>query len=369
MFKKIKYQGINYPIYFGLDLVELLKESLSCVNGISNFVFIFDDKLPKIYSKTILKLLLKKSENVLSISVKVSESKKNRKTKELIEDKILSQSFGRDTLLIIMGGGVLGDVGGFVAATYMRGVPYINIPTTLLAMADSSVGGKTAINCKYGKNLIGAYWNPSAVLIHIPQLKSLPNKQYQNGLFEILRIFITSDKNYFFIFLKNVEKIISREEFLIYDLIAKAIALKCSIVSQDERDKNLRKVLNFGHTIAHALEKNSNYSLPHGYAVGYGIWVESKISVLMGHLKEFDYQKIVQILLTLGLNREFFKQYPAREMVKSTKIDKKTSFNLPHYVLIKNIGKVCQLNNVFVRAVPDKVVIEAIRRIRYENRH
>ncbi|HEX4045624.1 MAG TPA: 3-dehydroquinate synthase family protein, partial [Gammaproteobacteria bacterium] len=227
---------------------------------------------------------------------------------------------------------------------------------------DSSVGGKTAIDTPQGKNLIGAFWQPSAVIADTDCLRTLPKKQIVNGLIEAVKMFLTNDKESFYYLMQLVLNQSLLETSVSAELIKRAVTIKMNIVSQDERETGQRKILNFGHTIGHALEKVSKYQLLHGYAVALGILVEARISVLLGCLNQADYQIIQDLFFQLGISGEALKAFSVESIIQATKSDKKVKVGEVQYVLLEKIGRVYQVAGDVVHTVDDDVVGEALRR-------
>lgn len=318
-------------------------------------------KLVVVTDKTVEKLHLPKllnalpSENLQIISIRPGELSKSRATKAKIETAMLEAGCDRNTLLIAFGGGLIGDLAGFVAATYMRGIRYINIPTTLLAMVDSSMGGKVAINVPQGKNLIGTYWQPDKIVLDLDLLATLPRLQIINGAIEALKMFLTCDA-------AAVDKF--ETEFFanpnnLFWLIQRSIDIKRKVVEQDERENELRKTLNFGHTLGHAIEKASNYQLLHGIAVGYGILIETKIACLLGHLSESNYQKLKTILLKMDLNFSLLNNFDSDFLISLMKLDKKNQDQQIYFVLLNGLGSIYQTDKV-AHPVPEEIIKQAI---------
>lgn len=324
------------------DLSVFLKKQ----KNINSFVIVTDDNIKKLYAEDLYKKL-KQNFNIHLISFKPGEKSKNNQTKIKIENEMFKKKLGRDTMIIAMGGGVVGDLAGFVASTYMRGIPYIQIPTTLLAIVDSSIGGKVGINTPQGKNLVGAFYDPLAIFIDHSFLKTLKKEQLNEGYFEMLKIFLTFDKKSFFSPLNKNQKLIKR-----------AAALKLKIISADKKEYNKRMSLNFGHTIAHALETISNYKIAHGYAVAYGILVESKISELMGFLSNKNFKIIQKKLSTFGIEGKFLRKFKSEAIIAPTRLDKK---GMSQYVLIREIGKIKLNKKKYIHQVPDSTVKQALK--------
>ena len=216
------------------------------------------------------------------LSVLPGEDAKTRENWMELSDALLSRGFGRDTGLVALGGGVVGDLTGFVAATYMRGVPYVQVPTTLLAMVDASVGGKTGVDTPHGKNLIGAFHPPVAVVADPLTLRSLPERDYRAGLAEVVKHGVVADAGYFEWTAANAAAILARDPDAVTEMVWRSVEIKAAVVSADERESGRRAVLNAGHTVAHALEAASDYALSHGEAVALGLLAEAEMAEAVG---------------------------------------------------------------------------------------
>lgn len=322
-------------------------------------VIITDKVVENLYARSFANTLTKSGYNVLFLSIEPGEDSKVQSTKEYLELQILKAKLGRNTLLLAFGGGIVGDLAGFVAATYMRGIRYIQLPTTLLSMIDSSVGGKTAINTPYGKNMIGAIYQPQHVVMDLSMLSSLSKIQIVNGLTEALKIFLTMDSKSFFYVRSNINKVLDRKPNVLKSVISKAVKLKVKVIKTDEYEENLRMILNFGHTIGHALEKLSNYHILHGYAVALGILVEAKIAQLMGILSNENYKIIAETFNSIGISKEMLSPFNANEVILVAKGDKKNHGGKIYCVLLKDIGKVYTTNETVANMVDEKYILQA----------
>jgi 3-dehydroquinate synthase len=324
-----------------------------------NIVIITDHSVKKRYGNQLANILKKQGKHILLLSISPGEQSKTAKTKQRLEEKMLQHRYNRDTLILALGGGVIGDIAGFIAATYMRGISFIQIPTTFLAMVDSSVGGKTGIDTPQGKNLIGVYWQPKGVISDINCLMSLPKKQLINGLIEAIKMFLTCDKKSFDYANKNMNKILDYDKKFLMNIIYRAASIKANVIQQDEQDNNLRMILNFGHTIGHALESISNYTLMHGQAVGLGILLESKIAELLGILSTKHFILIAETFSKLGIQAKQLKKYSIKKIIQASKIDKKAIAEKTRYVLLKDIGTVYKKNSRVAHVVDDQLVKQA----------
>ena len=263
----------------------------------------------------------------------------------------------RESVIIGFGGGVVGDISGFIAATFMRGIELINIPTTLLSMVDSSIGGKNGINSVYGKNVIGTFYQPSFIFIDQRFIKSIPNRQIISAIGEVIKYGITLDKNLFSIIEKNIERIIDLSDLKTIDQMIKiCIGLKVNIIKNDFHDLGDRRILNFGHTVGHALESYFNYEyLLHGEAVLYGIIVESTISYSEGFLSKTDYDKITNLIKKIEL--PLLSKLKLDKIISNIYKDKKVMDDKVHFILINSIGSSRINNNINKKSIESALAL------------
>ncbi len=274
------------------------------------------------------------------LEVPSGEASKTRAEKARLEDELLSRRLGRDTVLVGFGGGVVTDLAGFVAATYLRGVPFVAIPTTLLAAVDASVGGKTGINTPHGKNLIGAIRQPTAVFADTRFLETLPEPEFLNGVAEALKMAATSDPELFSRLEKDIGAVKARESGPLTRLIAAAVRIKAAVVSADERESGLREVLNFGHTIGHGLESATDYLLAHGAAVAVGMIAESRMARRAGRLAPAAEDRLHSLIASLGLPVRAPDGVERGRVLAALRSDKKARGGEPRFVLLEDIGRV-----------------------------
>ena len=296
----------------------------------------------------------------LCLTFKAGESSKTHATKLTLESKMFEHACGRDSLILALGGGVVGDLAGFIAATYMRGIDIIHIPTSLLAMVDSSIGGKVGLDNAYGKNLIGAFHHPKAVISDIACLDTLPVQHRIYGLIEAVKMFITFDqKNFNWVDRQDIHTLLTDKQLLLY-LITHAVSLKVNILMHDPQEKTgLRTVLNFGHTIGHALEKLYHYRLPHAEAVALGILVETQISRLMDILSADDCTLVESFLMRIGTDINRLNTIDINEVIAATTIDKKIKNGQVRYPLLQQIGQVYVHDNDYTHLVDNAIVKQA----------
>jgi len=299
----------------------------------SDFILISHPTIFDIYKEKILKIFQEQNKRLEYVLFEEGEKNKTRQTKEIIEDTLLEKGVQKDACLIALGGGVVLDMAGYVAATYLRGINSIYIPTTLLAMCDAAIGGKCGVNTKFGKNQIGTFNKCDAIFVDMSFLKTLEEREMKNGLVEMIKHFLLRDKDLFFKFLEDENPM---DNLLLF--LKKSIAIKQEIILEDRFDKNLRKVLNFGHSIAHALESIYGFNISHGQAVAIGIIAEAILSHHMGYLT----------LSSLNIITDVFSKYLPQRKIPISKEeilfflqrDKKNRERNIHFILLEEIGKV-----------------------------
>jgi 3-dehydroquinate synthase len=286
------------------------------------------------------------------------EPSKRLATVETLAEKLARLGADRKAVVIALGGGVVGDVSGLVASLYMRGVEFVQVPTTVLAQVDASIGGKTAVNLAAGKNLLGTFYHPRVVLIDPAVLKTLPDREFRAGLYEALKCGIIGDVELFLRFEQNRAKILKRDPTELEWLIAQSVKLKAEVVSADEREGGLRRVLNLGHTIGHALEAETGYRrLLHGEAVAWGMVAATNIALSVGRTDSVTAGRIADAVLSLGKLPEV--NVSARKILARLQTDKKTQNGVVHFILPREIGKVEVATDV-----PESAVLQAVEELR-----
>ena len=340
----IKTKSKNYPLIIGSKIINKLKNILR-LNKISfeKCLIIYDTKVPKKKLNILKKQISTKKKIIYYFNA--TEKNKNLKSINSILNKLFTHNFNRNDCIISVGGGITGDVSGFAASIYKRGIKFINIPTTLLAQVDSSIGGKTGVNNKFGKNLIGCFLQPDIVISDINFLSTLPKREIICGYGEILKHSIIKNKIIFNYLQKNFLKILKLESPFIQKTIADSCNIKKQVIEKDEKEKNLRKILNLGHTFAHAYEATLCYSkkLNHGEAVILGLLSSTKFSYQNKILNKKDYLQIINHIYNLKIPIKlnyFFKNKDIKKILKYMKLDKKNNSSNINLVLIKKIGKV-----------------------------
>ena len=353
---KIRTKNQSYNVIIGNNLIkDLLKILKNNSVNFSKCLLVIDKKVPKNFSKKILFLLRRKK--IITFYFNSKEINKNQKTINTLLDILLKNNFHRTDCLISLGGGITGDVSSFAASIFKRGIKFINIPTTLLAQVDSSIGGKTAINSKYGKNLIGTFYQPNLVISDTNFLKSLPRREIICGYAEILKHSLIMNKKFFIYLDNNSQKIMKLKEPFLKKIIYESCLKKKKIVEKDEKEKNIRKILNFGHTFGHAFEALTKYSgkINHGEAVLLGIFCATKFAYQNKFLIKNDYEKILNHYKKLNLQiklKQFFSPKNIEKILSFMKKDKKNKNNKINLVLLKKIGDtnyICQFKKSQIR--------------------
>jgi len=277
---------------------------------------------------------------------------------ERLAEKLVKMGADRNATLLALGGGVVCDVTGFLASIYMRGIAVIQIPTTVLAQVDAAIGGKTGVNLESGKNLLGTFHQPRAVLVDPGVLNTLPSREYRAGLYEGLKCGIIGDPGLFQLFEEKRREILDRDPAVLEKVISDSVRLKSSVVSADERENGLRQVLNLGHTIGHALEAETRYrQLLHGEAVAWGMIAATNIALSTGKLDSVTAGRITNAIL--GLGRLPSARLSSSKLIKRLQSDKKTRHGVLHFILPREIGKVDIVNDV-----PESAVASAVDELR-----
>jgi len=278
-----------------------------------------------------------------TFQVPPGEGSKTRESWGRLSDELLDKGFGRDSGLISLGGGMVGDLTGFVAATYMRGIPYALAPTTLLAMVDASVGGKTGVNSTHGKNLIGAFHPPAAVIADLQTLATLQDREYRGGLAEAVKHGLIADRSYFEWIESATEDILGRDPAALAHLVRRSVEIKAEVVSEDERESGRRAILNAGHTVAHALEAASKYQLRHGEAVALGLTAECVLAERMGVAEPGLSARVRSLLDRLGLPVQLPESVDYSVVARRMSVDKKNRKAEIHCALVSGLGRMHSL--------------------------
>ncbi|MBC7790615.1 MAG: 3-dehydroquinate synthase [Anaerolineae bacterium] len=293
------------------------------------------------------------------LTVPTGETHKTRETWAQLTDTLVEQGHGRDTTLVALGGGVIGDLAGFVAATFLRGIPYINVPTTLVAMVDAAVGGKTGVDTGAGKNLVGAFHRPACVIADPRTLRTLSDRHVRSGMAEALKHGIVADARYFELVASCAEEVPVDSDRMV-ELIAGSISIKGEIVKRDEYELGRRKVLNFGHTLGHAVEFQSKYRLFHGEAVSIGMALEAEIAERVGIAQPGTASSIRAALTMAGLPSDYPTELDSKGLLAATRVDKKARRGVVEYALPKCIGEMAGAETGWAIPISDVTVLEVL---------
>jgi len=322
----------SYEIRVGAGLLQSLKEHLAGSNLNGPFLIVTQPRIRKALGRD-----LKTDFEIATIPD--GERAKTFSTVSRLVEVMMKAKVTRQSTIIAFGGGVVGDVAGFVASIYMRGIAIVQVPTTLLAQVDSSIGGKTAVNYKVAKNLVGTYYQPRLVLCDPNTLRTLPEREYRSGLYEVLKYGIIQDPELFRRFENGIGPILEREVNAVEELVATCAAIKARVVMADEKETDLRRILNFGHTIGHALESSAEFHrVKHGEAVGYGMIAASRISAALGLLEDSQRTRIEHAVRAVG-RLPYLNGVRSATVLEAIGHDKKIQNGVIHFVLPRAIGR------------------------------
>ena len=331
----------SYPIIIESGCLQNVGQDLQSRRVGKRYGIIADDRVAGLLGDTLMESLKKAGIAAELVPFPHGEANKTLRTIEHLAGVLTRLGFDRKDALIALGGGVTGDVTGFLASAFMRGISFIQIPTTLLAQVDSSVGGKTGVDIPEGKNLVGAFYQPKVVYIDISVLKSLPEEELLGGLAEVIKYGVIRDPEFFKFLADNRAGILGLDEKLITQTVFTCCRIKAEVVSEDEREGDARRILNYGHTIGHAVEGASDYSLIHGLAVSIGMAAAARLAVLTGHLSEKDAARITELLRAYGMPVDIPRNLDRQKLKKYLQADKKVVGGKVHYVLPTAIGNTC----------------------------
>lgn len=343
----------SYPIVIGHGVLDA--ETLNTHVTGKKIAIVTNEIVAPLYLDKLVTLLRQLGKTCFPVILPDGEEEKNVDNLMHIFDVLLKNKCDRKTTLLALGGGVIGDMTGFAAATYMRGVPFVQIPTTLLAQVDSSVGGKTAINHPLGKNMIGAFYQPQAVITDTATLATLPDRELSAGLAEVIKHGAIIDKDFFVWLETNMEKLMARDADALAYAVKRSCEIKADVVRQDEREGGLRAILNFGHTFGHAIEAGLGYGKwLHGEAVGCGMVMAADLSVRLGYLDARDQSRIVALVKAAGLP----VKAPDLGLVRwmdLMEVDKKNEGGEIKFILLKPLGLAC------ITSVPEQTLQETLK--------
>lgn len=356
--RKVKVElGIqSYDIILGTDLETEITDFVQHAGFSHKALLISDTNVGKLYGRKYANLLESVGFNVDIYLIPAGEGSKSMEEAEKLYTRAIEIGLDRKSVIFALGGGVTGDLAGFIAATYMRGVPFVQLPTSLLAQVDSSVGGKVAVNHRLGKNLIGAFYQPEAVFMDLSMLRTLPKREIYTGLGEIIKYGIIYDADFFTFLEQHVQEVLQLDQNVIEHVVARSCEIKAAVVGEDEKEAGLRRILNFGHTMAHAIEKETHYlRYNHGEAVAVGMVGAARISCAMGLIPQTDLTRMIALIRAMHLPVQA-EGCTVDNMYEAIFHDKKTIDGKVNWVLMQGIGK------VLVRSdVPEDIVKKAMQ--------
>jgi 3-dehydroquinate synthase len=348
---------LPYPVHVGSALLPQLRALVPVLDRAHRIAVITDHTVKRLYADAVVASVGDTRTHLISISA--GEISKTRETWSHITDELLGAQFGRDSAVIALGGGVIGDIAGFVAATYLRGIPVVQVPTTLLAMVDASIGGKTGVDTAHGKNLVGAFHPPQAVVADVDTLATLPARERQSGVAEMVKHGFIADATY-------VERLTHTD----FDaplsanawtsLVLRSVEIKGAAVAADERESGIRKTLNFGHTIGHAIEHLLAYTLPHGHCVAIGMVVEARLAAALALCDSALPTQIARVLERVGLPTTIPHALTPEAILSGARHDKKVRRGHVEYALPIRAGAMAVGSGTFGIAVPDAVVLAVL---------
>jgi 3-dehydroquinate synthase len=331
----------SYPIHIAMDFNDIGKCIQSAgVDG--KIVVVTDSNVDKLYSRECVDVLTAYGFDIYKYVIEAGEANKNLDTVKDIYKFLIEMKLDRGSALLALGGGVVGDITGFAAATFLRGISFIQVPTTLLAQADSSVGGKVGVDFEGSKNIIGAFYQPKLVYLNVNTLATLPKRELQSGLAEVIKHGIIADKNFYEYLEYNLKEIMDLDENILQYIARTNCMIKGNIVEQDEKESHLRAILNFGHTIGHAVESVSNFELFHGECVSIGMVGAFKMAEYMGMVDEKVTNRVSDTLALAGLPVRI-RGLDIEKVFEQMFYDKKIRDNRLTFILPKNIGEVIQV--------------------------
>lgn len=347
----------SYPIIIEDGLMARIGAELATKTIGAKYGIIADDHVASLYGSTIVRSMEEAGVKVELITFPRGEASKNLRTFTDLMSQLAQAGFDRSDALIALGGGVTGDLTGFAAASYMRGIPFVQVPTTLLSQVDSSVGGKTGVDIPEGKNLVGAFYQPKVVYIDTAVLTTLPMAEYSGGLAEVVKYGVIRDREFFEFLEQRIADILALDQTTIQEMIFTCCRIKADVVAEDEKESNIRRILNFGHTIGHAVEAASDFSISHGEAVSIGMVAVLRIAVAAGICERQEAGRVAVLLHNCGLPTEIPHELDRNRIKSYLKSDKKTIGNRVFYVMPTRIGDVQITDDV-----PESLVDEALKK-------
>lgn len=354
----------TYDIEIGKDLFDKMASEVKQDNLAYRYAVVTDSNVEALYSAKMLEAFKSQGLSALLITLPAGEQSKTRKNKEYIEDKMLESQMARDSAIIALGGGVVGDIAGYTASTYNRGIPYIQYPTSLVACVDSSIGGKTAIDTPYGKNLIGTFYQPRKVYIDLNTLTTLKQAEIREGMAEVIKYGIIYDTDFFRFIDENITAVFEYDLGVLEKIVQRSCEIKGYVVENDEKESNLRKILNFGHTAGHAVEQLSDYTITHGNAISIGMVMEAEIAQRAGILTKDDVKTIYEILDKAGLPTVLGDKVDRSRIIDTMKLDKKARRGNIEFALPKCIGTMHTEDSNYGIRIEQEIIERVIKEIK-----
>ncbi len=360
----------SYPIFIGDGLLSSLGRRCAALKLGSRCAVITDRNVAPLYAKKAMASLVAAGFNPSLITGPAGETSKSVTMVESCYDQLAKHRLERSSFIVALGGGVVGDLAGFVAATYLRGVAFVQVPTTLLSQVDSSVGGKVGVNLKAGKNLVGAFYQPRLVLCDLGTLKTLPKREFRAGLAEVIKYGIIYDAALFARLEKDLPKLLAGHQASLASVVARCCEIKAEVVCQDETETGLRAILNFGHTIGHAIENTCGYGkYLHGEAISIGQVAAAKLSAEVVGLSDKEVDRITQLFVRAGLPIQIKLSATQRQkLMAAMLLDKKVSAGMVKFVLAKKIGLVEPGHKINPKLIEDVLRVESPIRASIVNR-
>ncbi len=350
----------SYDIVIGSGLLAELGSLVRTACPASRYAVITDSHVAERYGESVMARLSASALPAELFEFPAGEWNKTRETWAALSDRLVARQFGRDAAAIALGGGVVGDVAGFVAATYLRGIPYVQVPTTLLAMIDSSIGGKTGVDVPAGKNLLGAFHQPRLVVADLDVLGSLRPQQLASGMAEAVKHGVIGDAAYFAALERDPEAITARQPDALERLVRRSVEIKAAVVAADEREAGRRAVLNFGHTVGHAIEATTRFAALHGEAVAIGMAYEARLAEVLGIAERGTADRLAGLLERYHLPLELPDTATVDALIAAMQLDKKAREGTVRFALPEAIGRMHADGSSWTVAAPEGVVREVL---------
>jgi len=353
----------GYPIRVRNGIRRSLPQMIPAHARAHRYAVLADENVGELYGREIADGLKNADREARLFTFPPGEASKNRDEWARLTDEMLASGFGRDSAVVAVGGGVTGDLAGFVAATFMRGIPLVQVPTSLVAMIDSSIGGKTGVDVPEGKNLVGAFHSPRLVVVDPEVAVSLPREERAQGLAEAVKHGAILDPVYLADLQGDIPCVMRGEIGATGRVVVRSIEIKADVVSKDERESGLRKILNFGHTIGHAIESAAGYALPHGTCVALGMVLEARVGEEMGITRAGTAEFLTRLVELLDLPTRLPAELDPAEVLAFTRSDKKGREGTPRYVLLSQLGQVAPADG-WAQEAPADVVLRILEEFR-----